>query len=99
MYTSMYILMMVRRCVSIAQARTELPDIVDAVEAGADVELTRRGHLVAVITSPARLRGARPSFADAYATFLKDHTPATDGVLPSFFRHLRDRGPGRPFRI
>jgi prevent-host-death family protein len=97
MYISMYILLVPRR-LSIAQARAELPNIIDAVEAGADVELTRRGHLVAVITSPGRVRGARPTFADAYAAFL-DARGFDDAVPRTFARRLRDGERVRRVRV
>ena len=99
MYIWMYIQGMVRRC-SIAQARSELPDIINAVEAGADVEITRRGHLVAVITAPERVRShGRPTFAEAYAAFLAAHPSGKSGLPRTFARRLRDRGTGRPVRV
>lgn len=85
---------------SIAEARAELPKIIDAVEAGADVEITRRGDLVAVVTAPERLRGsARPSFAEAYRAFLASHPNRSDGLPASFAAKLRDRSPGRKVRL
>ena len=61
---------------SIAQARAQLPAIIDRVAAGADIELTRRGEPVAVVVSTreyARLRAARVSFAEAFGRFTAAH--------------------------
>ena len=71
MYTLMY-LATVSRKYSIAEARSNLPKIVDQAEAGAEVELTRRGKPVAVIISHRqleKLRSERPRFVDAYRNF------------------------------
>jgi prevent-host-death family protein len=83
---------------SIAEARANLPTLIDQVEAGAAVELTRRGKGVAVMISVAeyqRLRGKRTSFQDRYQKFLKKHLLADVGLEPDFARKLRDRSPGR----
>jgi prevent-host-death family protein len=59
---------------SIAHARANLPTIVDEVEAGSEVELTRRGRPVAIVISRqryARLQAARPRFGDRYRAFLE----------------------------
>jgi antitoxin Phd len=72
----MYILVMTKQY-SIAEARSNLPKIVDQAEAGAEVELTRRGKPVAVIIShrqTERLRSERPRFADVYKVFLRKHS-------------------------
>lgn len=90
----MYIRRMARNY-AIAEARANLPTIVDEVEAGAAVELTRRGKVVAVMISIAeyqRLRRERVSFQEAYQQFLKKHEP---GLEAGFADKLRDRGPGR----
>lgn len=86
------------RSYAIAEARANLPTLIDEVEAGAAVELTRRGRVVAVMMSIAeyeRLRRARVSFQDAYQQFLKKHDLARAGVEPGFASKLRDRAPGR----
>lgn len=83
---------------AIAEARANLPTIIDEVEAGATVELTRRGKVVAVMMSIAeyqRLRRERVSFQDAYQQFLKKHPLAETGLEAGFAGKLRDRGPGR----
>ena len=58
---------------SIAEARANLPTIVDEVEAGGQIELTRRGKPVAVVVSRPtyeRLTADGKPFADAYRAFL-----------------------------
>lgn len=83
---------------AIAEARANLPTIVDEVEAGMAVELTRRGKVVAVMISVdeyQRIRSKRNSFQEAYQKFLKKHSLADVGLEPGFARKLRDRGPGR----
>jgi prevent-host-death family protein len=93
----MYIRRMARSY-AIAEARANLPTLIDEVEAGAAVELTRRGRVVAVMMSIAeyqRLRRERVSFQDAYQQFLKKHHLAQAGIEPAFVGKLRDRAPGR----
>ncbi len=61
---------------SIAEARANLPSIVDQAEAGQEIELTRRGKAVAGVVSLReleRMRGGRVAFAEAYRRFLKTH--------------------------
>lgn len=82
----------------IAEARANLPTIIDEVESGAAVELTRRGKSVAVLVSVAeyaRLRGERANFKDAYQHFLKKHRLAESGLDRDFADKLRDRSIGR----
>jgi prevent-host-death family protein len=83
---------------SIAEARTNLPSIVDQAEAGQEIELTRRGKPVAVVVSLReleRLRGERVPFGEAYRRFLKTHALRDVGVDSSFLESARDRDPGR----
>lgn len=83
---------------SIAEARSHLPSIVDQVEAGAEVELTRRGTPVAVVVSLrqfARLRSDRPHFDDAYRAFLEKFDLREVGLDTDFIRSLRDPARGR----
>lgn len=83
---------------AIAEARANLPTLIDEVEAGAAVELTRRGKVIAVMISIEeyeRLRAPRVSFQEAYQQFLKKHSPAQTGLDPGFANKLRDRSPGR----
>jgi prevent-host-death family protein len=83
---------------SIADARTNLPTIVDQAEGGLDIELTRRGRSVAVVISLRefeRLRGERPRFSDAYKNFLEKYSLAEVGLDEDFVASTRDRGRGR----
>mgnify|MGYP003428947415 FL=1 len=83
---------------SIADARSNLPSIVDEAEAGEEIELTRRGKPVAAIVSLRelqRLRGARTVFSDAYRRFLESHSLREIGVEADHFQSARDREPGR----
>jgi prevent-host-death family protein len=83
---------------SIADARSNLPAIVDQAEAGAEIELTRRGKPVAVVISLReleRLRGERVRFVDAYKSFLKQHSLKAIGLDRNFFESLRSRETGR----
>lgn len=97
MYILMYIHGMPRRY-TIAEARSRLPAIIDEAEAGADVELTRRGEPVAVVVSLRefeRLRGKRRHFGDAYRQFLETHSLEAIGVEHDFASSTRDRTLGR----
>lgn len=97
MYISMYIEHMAQRY-SIAEARSNLPTIVDEVEAGQEVQLTRRGRPVAVVVSLRefeRLRGKRGSFRAAYESFLQEHDLNENGLEKGFAASVRDRSRGR----
>jgi len=83
---------------SIAEARSSLPTIVDQAEAGAEIELTRRGKPVAVLISHRqleRMRSDRPRFIDAYGAFLKKHSLEAIGVDGSIFERDRKKIAGR----
>jgi prevent-host-death family protein len=87
---------------SVADARAHLPEILDQVEGGKEVELTRRGRPVAVVLSPQRyeaLRREHASFADAYRAFVDHHAPEEIGLEADFFDTIRDREPGRRVRL
>jgi prevent-host-death family protein len=98
MYTWMYIYPMAQRY-AIAEARANLPTLIDEVEGGAAIELTRRGEVVAVmisVTEYERLRSRRVGFQEAYQQFLKKHSPAESGIdAAAFAKQVRDRSPGR----
>ena len=97
MYIVMYISLM-RRRYTIAEARSQLPTIVDQAEAGIEVELTRRGQPVAVVVALRefeRLRGRRRDFGDAYRKFLVTYSLETIGVEEKFAASIRDRTRGR----
>src|SRR5260370_28067658 len=79
---------------SVASARAKLAEIVDEVESGKEVELTRRGKKVAVVMSAARharLRGDRVAFMTAYETFREEHDLREVGAQPGWAAELRDR--------
>ena len=83
---------------SIAEARSNLPTIVDQAESGLEVELTRRGKPVAILISPHqldRLRSARPRFADAYKAFLRKHSLKDIKFEEGFFDAVREKSSGR----
>jgi prevent-host-death family protein len=87
---------------SITSARATLPHIVDEVEAGSDVGLTRRGKKVAVVMSAARyarLRGERVAFMTAYETFRAKHDLGETGIGPDWVQELRQRDAARPVKV
>jgi antitoxin Phd len=101
MYIRMYILRMPKRY-SIAEARSNLPTIVDQVEAGQEIELTRRGKPVAVVVSLRefeKLRGGRVAFGEAYRRFLKTHPLREVGVEADFFDSARTAETGRKVKL
>ena len=83
---------------SIARARDRLPGIVHEVEAGAPVELTRRGKPVAVILSLRQYRGLAHGRDDFWAAYER-YRASTDlehlALGPEVFEALRDRSLGR----
>ncbi|HMA91771.1 MAG TPA: type II toxin-antitoxin system Phd/YefM family antitoxin [Polyangiaceae bacterium] len=87
-----------RQQYSIADARKNLPSLVDEAEAGCEVQLTRRGRPVAVVVSIGhyeRLKANRGSFAVAYQAFRKKFPEGTSGLGSRYFERLRDRASGR----
>jgi len=87
---------------SIADARRNLPSLVDEAESGSEVQLTRRGRPVAVVVSVEtyeRLTAPRTKFAEAYRGFREKFPVSKAGLGPNYFRALRDRSPGRKVRL
>ena len=87
---------------SVAEARAHLPDILNAVEGGKEIQLTRRGKAVAVVLSPERyesLRKNRTDFHDAYRDFVTKHSLSEIGLEADFFESVRDRQSGRRVRL
>lgn len=87
---------------SIAEARANLPTIVNEVEAGADIELTRRGKPVAVVVSRTqyeRLKAEGPGFAAAYRLFRERYSLEEIGTESDVFEGLRDSSPGRDVKL
>jgi prevent-host-death family protein len=85
---------------SIAEARDNFTSLVHEAEAGATVELTRRGKPVAVLVAQGeydRLTRGRPDFWEAYQDFLRQN-PAEDAIEPEeWLAGVRDPSPGREF--
>ena len=87
---------------SIAEARSNLPTIIDQAEAGQEIELTRRGKPVAVVLSLRefeRLRGERAPFGVAYKRFLKAHPLGDVGLHEGFFDAPRSKDVGRKIAL
>ncbi len=57
--------------INVSAARAELPKLIDAVEAGEEVTLTRHGKPVAVLVRPDRLRSRRAEDAFAEAAEIR----------------------------
>jgi prevent-host-death family protein len=97
MYITLYTAGMSKQY-SIADARRNLPTVVDEVASGAEVQLTRRGRPVAVVVSIEeyeRLKAQRTTFAEAYEAFRKRFPEGASGISARYFRSVRDRGRGR----
>jgi prevent-host-death family protein len=87
---------------SVADARAHLPDILDDVEAGKEIELTRRGRPVAIVISPEKyeaLRGDQSNFGEAYQAFIGRYSLDEIGLEPDSFDSARDQSPGRRVRL
>ncbi len=87
---------------SVADARAHLPAILDDVEAGKEIELTRRGRAVAIVISPEKyeaLRSEQANFGDAYRAFVSRHSLDEVGLEPDSLDSTRDRAPGRRVRL
>ena len=88
---------------SIVEARDHLPALVHAVERGEPAELTRRGKPVAVIVSIQdyeRLSGKRKSSWEATEEWRRSvDLEALNFDPDEFLRDIRDKSPGRDFRI
>jgi prevent-host-death family protein len=87
---------------SVADARAHLPDILDDVEAGKEIELTRRGRAVAIVISAEKyeaLRGEQSNFGEAYRAFTARYALDEIGLEPDAFDSVRDQAPGRRVRL
>jgi prevent-host-death family protein len=101
MYMFMYITAMPQKY-SIASARMSLASIVNKAEAGAAVEITRRGKSVAVVLSVQtfeRMQGGGTRFGDAYRKFLRKYSPEEIGLEEDFAASARGKGEGRRVRL
>ena len=101
MYTVMYTLEM-KKLYSVGSARANLPAILDDVQSGRVIQVTRRGQPVAVIMSPAEyatLERRQSTFGEACAEFRERFGVQDLGLDRRFFRALRDPKPGRKVRL
>ncbi len=83
---------------SVAEARKQLPKLLHDVEDGQAVEITRRGHPVAVVLSLAdyqRLAKPPGAFGEAYGSWRRSVDDADRELLDDYFDGLRDRSVGR----
>jgi antitoxin Phd len=87
---------------SIAEARNNFTSLVHAAEAGAPVELTRRGKPIAVLLALEeyeRLSERRRGFSQLYRDFLRRNPEFADNAIEpeEWLRDVRDKSPGREF--
>jgi prevent-host-death family protein len=84
---------------SIAEARSNLPQLVRQAESGEPIELTRRGESVAVLIGRKqyeRLSGRTRRFSDAWNEFHRVVELSELAIDPDeIFSDLRDPRPGR----
>lgn len=87
---------------SIADARAQLPTLVDRASGGAEITITRRGQPVAVLVPLHKRRAERSSgrtFSERYDAFLRRHSLEKEGLEEEFVEGLRDRSSGRKVRL
>jgi prevent-host-death family protein len=97
MYSKVYISAMSKEY-SVAEARKNLPAVLDEVASGVEIQLTRRGRPIAVLVSVGeyeKLKAGRTTFAEAYREFRQEYPETSGGTGPAYFRKLRARSPGR----
>jgi prevent-host-death family protein len=73
--------------ISLAEAKAHLSALVDRVESGDSIEITRRGKAVARLVAPATPR--RPIIAAELAALTDTMMPCSEGAA-SFVRSMRD---------
>jgi prevent-host-death family protein len=87
---------------SIDQARRHLTRLIDEIESGEVVQITRKDRPVAVLISMseyARINARRDSFSLVYAEFHAKYPEMAPGIGPRYFRSLRDRAQGRLVKL
>lgn len=88
-----------RKQQSIAEARSNLPQLVRQAESGASIELTRRGEGVAVLIGRKeyeRLATRSRRFSEAWREFTSEVELSDLAIDPDeIFGDLRDKQPGR----
>lgn len=85
---------------TIADARHNLAAIVHELEHESSIQLTRRGHPVAVLMSVEeheRLLAGLTTFTQAYRAFRASVNVADLAIEPSLFEDVRDKSTGREF--
>jgi prevent-host-death family protein len=83
---------------SVAEARRNLPQILNDAEKGKVVEVTRRGEPIAMIVPIEQYRKMNrkpPSFWDALEKFRQELEESGDELDARLFEGLRDRSAGR----
>lgn len=83
---------------SVADARANLPSLIEEVERGKEVELTRRGKTVAVVISRRdydRMHSEGLRFGDLYRAFLQRYSLSEIGIEAKLLKDIRDRDQGR----
>ncbi len=92
-----------KKSYSLAEARDHLAAIVHDLEVSRSIEITRRGHPVAVLLSKReydRLRAPAKGFWDSYQAYAKKVELAELDIDPSqVFEGLRDLAPGRKVEL
>jgi prevent-host-death family protein len=83
-YMTMYVAM---STVSVAEAKTHLSELLDRVEAGEEVVITRRGKAIARLSSVVPAREPLVSLAD-----LRSSLPRVTKQSAEVVRELRDEG-------
>ena len=90
---------MTKRRHSIAEARSNLPNLIRDAEAGEAIELTRRGQAVAILIGRDqydRLVSRSRLFSEAWDEFLREVELADLAIDPDeIFKDVRDARPGR----
>jgi prevent-host-death family protein len=83
---------------SIVQAQTHFEQILNEVEQGVSVELTRSGKRVAVLISSEeydQLRSGKTGFWEALQRFRQQLEFENIDIEPEIFEGMRDKSPGR----
>lgn len=91
-----------KRTYTVAEARSNLPNLLHAVEHGEQVEITRRGTPVAVVLSVAdyhQLGRTASGFWNDFLAWRAGTDPADLDLPEDYFPTLRDRSPGRDVKL
>jgi prevent-host-death family protein len=83
------------RTCSVRETRESLSDLLDHVEKGEEIEITRHGKAVAVMISPAALAALRGEgergFREAYGKFVRSADLVQGGLGRDVFTSVRVR--------